>query len=386
MDDISPAEAKGNKSRYSMYSEYDTAGEENDSDSSIYYSFINDSCVDDKENSVDQKAGGDSELVHRSAKKTPLLRKILQKQQNQATPRNQCNKRVSFSVSPKTNSMAPIAKKSATFPVVPESITEEHCNEEQSTENVFQHSDERSELIVVNDDDISNHSILHNTIIENLPEADQTIVSESNNEQMANVLEQSLDVGVANSFAVSNHVEPSSEIVVTTTIGHNLITAESHVETVEPLVMSAAIGDGASSTVSENATTTNTNDLVGAESVNLAVVSGGNPTETKNEVKPVASIEKPKTTANGKNVTSVKSRIRMTIDPKKVALPAVVKKTTRATTYKRRSIIIDPPKINARKSLAVLSKVKQFNKTNDTGKFLLFYFESVLRFVYNWIL
>lgn len=82
-----------------MSSEYDSAVD--DSDSSLYYSMAEDSDgALDKENSRDWTV---TETVPtfemRSAKKaTPLLRKILQPS---ATPRNKNNKRVSFSDSPK---------------------------------------------------------------------------------------------------------------------------------------------------------------------------------------------------------------------------------------------------------------------------------------------
>lgn len=70
-----------------------------DSDSSLYYSMVEDSESPDKENSKDWTVTDNKKYELRSAKKaTPLLRKVLQ---SNATPRNKHNKRVSFSDSPK---------------------------------------------------------------------------------------------------------------------------------------------------------------------------------------------------------------------------------------------------------------------------------------------
>lgn len=88
MDCLTPsAAAKGRRSRMS---DYHTAGEEEDSDNSLYYSFVE---TDNKENSVRE-----------SAKKpkagTPLHKKLLERglKASALTPRNKHNKRVSFNV------------------------------------------------------------------------------------------------------------------------------------------------------------------------------------------------------------------------------------------------------------------------------------------------
>lgn len=88
MDHLTPsAAAMGRRSRMS---DYHTAGEEEDSDNSLYYSFVE---TDNKENSVRE-----------SAKKpkagTPLHKKLLEKglKTSALTPRNKHNKRVSFNV------------------------------------------------------------------------------------------------------------------------------------------------------------------------------------------------------------------------------------------------------------------------------------------------
>lgn len=81
------------KKRYSCNSEYATPKDSDDSDSSLYYSFVlseDDKDTVCKENSVN---GG-----HHLKAKTPLLRKVLQ---TMHTPRNINNKRVSFSHLPK---------------------------------------------------------------------------------------------------------------------------------------------------------------------------------------------------------------------------------------------------------------------------------------------
>lgn len=92
------------KKRYSCNSEYATPKDSDDSDSSLYYSFVlsEDDNAMYKENSVN--GSFNSSVAQLKAKtpllkaKTPLLKKVLQ---TMHTPRNINNKRVSFSHLPK---------------------------------------------------------------------------------------------------------------------------------------------------------------------------------------------------------------------------------------------------------------------------------------------
>lgn len=91
------------KSRRSCQSEYETAGEDDDSDSSLYYSMIDmDQTLENKENSLNISSKLVKRLPKGGSAGTPLLRKTLQKNlvevQTSMKPRKNANKCVSFDV------------------------------------------------------------------------------------------------------------------------------------------------------------------------------------------------------------------------------------------------------------------------------------------------
>lgn len=89
------------KARRSCHSDYETAGEDDDSDSSLYYSMTDmERTLENKENSLNKGSNSAKRLPKGGSAGTPLLRKTLQKNlvdvQASMTPRQKANKQVSF--------------------------------------------------------------------------------------------------------------------------------------------------------------------------------------------------------------------------------------------------------------------------------------------------
>lgn len=89
------------KARRSCQSDYETAGEDEDSDSSLYYSMTDmERTLENKENSINKVPNSVKRLPKGGSAGTPLLRKTLQKNlvdvQTSMTPRQKTNKQVSF--------------------------------------------------------------------------------------------------------------------------------------------------------------------------------------------------------------------------------------------------------------------------------------------------
>lgn len=89
------------KARRSCQSDYETAGEDEDSDSSLYYSMTDmERTLENKENSINKVSNSAKRLPKGGSAGTPLLRKTLQKNlidiQAPMTPRQKVNKQVSF--------------------------------------------------------------------------------------------------------------------------------------------------------------------------------------------------------------------------------------------------------------------------------------------------
>ena len=183
--DTSPATPK---KRYSCTSEYGTPKESDDSDSSLYYSFIEslENCIDDDVVNKENSANGplwtitdtlNSPTISRVPKaKTPLLRKILQMNH---TPRNKHNKRVSFShlSKPSPTSTATLkvskAKDSDTIKLNSEENLPITSNEKQIEQKNKQKSENVEKCNTNNDESVSSdvtddlENELQNTIIEN---------------------------------------------------------------------------------------------------------------------------------------------------------------------------------------------------------------------------
>lgn len=311
--DTSPATPR---KRYSCASEYATPKESDDSDSSLYYSFIEslENCIDDdvvnKENSVNATLRTITDTLNSptisrvSQAKTPLLRKVLQ---NNHTPCNKNKKRVSFShlskmiPTPTATVKVPKPKDSDTIKLHAEKELPVTSNEkqieqkiEQKSENVEETNDESVSSDVT--DDLENE--LHNTIIENpSPAANETLVL--NSEQHVT----SPNIPIA-----------SQSCTITIPIETNKLS-----ESIEL-----------------------TNDL-----------SSKNNTPQSNEttVTNVRTIEQIIKEAR-KNIPQT----RNTKDNRKSILP-INKKATRATTYKRRSSTYEPRKVDSRKTLGVLKQI-----------------------------
>lgn len=121
MDNYSPQTPSKSRRSYCP-SEYESAGEGDISDNSLYYSIIDDGNMSmnmsmNKENATNGSRRSVADLNasagYRTSKiATPLLRKVLIDPSNK-TPRNKNNKRVSFSQSPKPNPMPDISGKMA---------------------------------------------------------------------------------------------------------------------------------------------------------------------------------------------------------------------------------------------------------------------------------
>lgn len=305
------------KKRYSCTSEYATPKGSDDSDCSLYYSFIEslENCIDDddvvnKENSV----GGslwtitdtlDSPTIPRVPKvKTPLLRKILQ---TNHTPRNKNNKRVSFShlskpsPTPTTTLKVSKAKDSDTInlhsgenlPITSNEKQIEQKNERKS-ENVEERNAKNDESVSSDvTDDLENE--LHNTIIENLksPAANETLVLNS-----------------------EEHVTSTQGPYVSQTCTMPII-----LETIK--------------SSESNEMHSSSNQLIN----DLTTVAS------------VRTIEQIIEEAR-KNI----SQTRNANDNRKSILP-ITKKATRATTYKRRSSTYEPRIVDSRKSLGILKQI-----------------------------
>lgn len=370
MAETTPAKMIPNKSRYSMKSEYDTCGEDDDSDTSLYYSIIDNDFESPIEEDKENKSGkvtvsAPDSVSRRNTKampKTPLLRKVLEKQQ--ATPRNQNNKRVSFSASPKTIPI--LAKKTtANVPAVPEvsePITQEQPNTNgvQSIENVIQaieeqreHNGEQPEQTDAVSDD-SEESDLHKTMVEN--DSDRTIISiEAVGDQIFDVAEN-VEIPMVNGHAAptSNGAAANEEIKPAPVENVGEVQSTEKVKKVGFKVENHSQMIAGIKKPVVAATNVKTNAVVATKTaVKSAVVKAAAPTANKKiaALAPVKTVTKTVPVAKAVEASATTGTIS-------------AKKPTRQTTYKRRSLTFEPPKYTARKSLAVLSKVaKQINKT-----------------------
>lgn len=322
--------------RYSCTSEYATPKGVDDSDNSLYYSFVlsEDDGVS-KENSINggQWAVSDlsnSPMPSRASKtKTPLLRKVLQANN---TPRNKNNKRVSFNFQPKpsptpseiSRKISKMQPKSETIPtggVNPSStfdmklieanlaqISQEKPKDDgtvaENGENGTVSNDSASDVT----DDLENDD----TIIEN-PSSTWNILVENHTEMPENTEKPDDESPTTERTSDLPQTSKSEEMCVPTTV----------------------------QTIPSLPTHTNSNNTKTVEDILRGAVKNGPKVDTRNSAR----------------VT----RQRLTIETRKSILPA------RATTYKRRSSTYEPRKINPRKSLSVLKHVVNKVTKSMTG-------------------
>lgn len=325
------------KKRYSCASEYATPKEADESDSSLYYSFSmsEDDGLTSKENSAN---GGQWTVSHSASRipkaKTPLLRKVLQPNY---TPRNQNNKRVSFSYASKVNPTPEISVKvpkiephtatdsnpSTTFDMKPieeklKSILKE--NEQKSIDTIGTSAninDSGSDVT----DDLEND--LHDTIIAN-PLSTAYNFSDGHG---------AISVQPNNDVPVKD--EKTGDVLQT-------LAGVSSDQVNKNLESEASIPNASNGNVNAQCIKTVDDVLRGAIK---------NESQTRNSAK--------------------SNRQRLANESRKSVVP-VGKKTARATTYKRRSSIYEPRKVDPRKSLGVLKHAVSKVTKSITGKFSKF--------------
>lgn len=336
--DTSPATPK---KRYSCASEYATPKESDDSDSSLlYYSFVEENAFN-KENSVNggtwTVSDSSSPIAPRVSKaKTPLLRKVLQ---SNHTPRNKNNKRVSFShlskPSPTPTVTVKIAKteesegekvsdRNVIFDLKPigeslpniSNVNQFQQKNEEKTENVVDTNTIDESLSSDVTDDLENE--LHNTIIENPPFAANSTLTSSNEE----------------------HDTPAASVV----IPQQDIKASESNETHSLQLM---------------------NDLLPKTNPQLSKEKTVTSTRSIEELLREARKNVPQNQTRNAAKTN---RQNLANDTRKSILP-IAKKSTRATTYKRRSSTYEPRKVDPRKSLGVLKQIASKVTKTIGGKF-----------------
>lgn len=334
MEGISPITPITPNKRYSCSSEYGTPrGSTDDSDSSLYYSMTGseDDELLNKENSLisSKMSVIDSPSKACYGKAKTLLRKVLQ---SNLTPRNENNKRVSFcnttKASPSPKASAKVAKtqsayeKAANSPRKLMGLEQKLSSmalKEANVKALYGKTENGSEAAAINDsasdvtDDLDNE--MHNTIIENPANFDSTLNA---NKEQTDAPCSPVDTEQANA--------PETDAVA----------SDIAMEDAKP---SGFINHTKSPSLNKSATKTASEVLQQA---------AGKLTHTRN--------------------AAMLSRQELSIENRKSILP-VAKKTTRATTYKRRSSIYEPHKINPRKSLHILKQVASKVTKTLSGNF-----------------
>lgn len=282
------------KKRYSCTSEYATPRGLDDSDNSLYYSFV----VSDDEGFKENGGGHmNSPVLACTAKaKTPLLRKILQ---SNYTPRNKNNKRVSFSSAQKPNP------------------TPESLGKVQKTQS--------------NSADCSNGCSAPTTTPFNLKPIEECLLNTSNKNDAENMAHHN-----ENEHAVVN--DSASDVT-------DDLENELHDTIIEntPSVMNNTLLSGDGGQVSENIEMSEREKC----KVKTSPSSKNSLTCGLKTVKKLASEN-----VTTRNATKL-NRQRLANETRKSILP-VSKKSTRTTTY--RSSTYEPRKVDSRKSLNVLKQ------------------------------
>ncbi|XP_055302640.1 uncharacterized protein LOC129568587 isoform X2 [Sitodiplosis mosellana] len=353
IDDVDTSPATPKK-RYSCTSEYATPRESDDSDNSLYYSFVDDNVLN-KENSVNSGLwtitdASNSPIAPRVSKaKTPLLRKVLQ---TNHTPRNRNNKRVSFShlskPSPTPAATVKIAKtkdlesealnsdRNVTFDLKPieESLPIISNKEQEECESVAESSTIDESVLSDVTDDLE--SELHNTIIENPPSASEYAIPKESCERN-NSEEHATSVHTAPVSHVSGNKSPVTPLQAIELSESNGMHSSPHMMT----------------------------DLLENVTPQLSTVSPQLSNEnTVTNIRTVEEIieEARKNIPQTRNAVKI-NRQQLANDNRKSILP-IAKKATRATSYKRRSSTYEPRKVDPRKSLGVLKQIA--NKVTKT--------------------
>lgn len=338
-------ESPNTPKRYSCTSEYATPKGSDDSDSSLYYSFAlseDDVC---KENSINGGQWSVSNSPSRIPRtKTPLLRKVLQPNY---TPRNKNNKRVSFShlakpdpkSDPNSGKIPKLLSQSGTLAKAdlnPSSTYDMKLIEENlppiSNENPANTLEQNTvtEAVTMNDsssdvtDDLEND--LHDTIIENPSSIKPNHSSnEAGEEQTASVEQR------------QQNAEPSLEKNKTNDLSQ---------------------------------VPTDPNQLI-QSSVSQCSVSDAlkGKTDTKKTVEDILRNVIKKAPPQTRNSAKV-NRQRLANANQNTILPGV-KRTIRATTYKRRSSTYEPRKVDPRKSLSALKNAVSKVTKSFTGRVII---------------
>lgn len=396
------------KSRHSYCpSEYESAGEGDISDNSLYYSIIDDGNMSmnmsmNKENATNGNRRSLADLNasagYRGSKTaTPLLRKVLIDPSNK-TPRNKNNKRVSFSQSPKPNPIPEISGKMAKMqlkqsndmvqssmirsaerkrvPLTPgkalknrsldqiaETIDNDTSSEAALTvDNVSKHSSERHHIDMQMENGDSHFSLnstastddiekdqMHNTIIENInQDGDQTLITM---DIAAIIPEEPIAMDIMSNGKKSIDDEQSKPVI-----------DNEKCPIMEPVVPEP---------IAEPKSNGNVNL---AESVTVAMSSGKRdkkrslipssvpPPNTPNKSMAVSAadifnkINSAAGTSGTKNAAKL-NRAQLANETRKSILP-VANKPARPTVYKRRSGTFETRKVDRRATMARMSMVK----------------------------
>lgn len=378
-------QSKRYSTRNSILSEYESAME--DSDSSLYYSMTedSDSSNTDKENAnTDWTVTEQKSIVRepRSTKKaTPLLRKVLQTNQN-PTPRNKHNKRVSFSDSPKP--MPTCERVGKVHPKTPR-----RCKQ-TDIQGIIK-LDENDEVVECQEQfatlmTIEESTVQENTIIETITNeikvvtldaapdvvdlTNETIVDSNTNENIACTMPsyQIPECAASNSDAASDVGSDDRD--------HSIMENTIIEKTVDPIAMEP---EPQPQTEPEpvqpmQPQKTITNDPIPlpikAKAPLKPAMKSGIAVHTPNKAKSASEIieEFKKRAANMQTNNATKiARSKLASDTRK----SVVPKTSRQTSFRRRSSTYEPRKVDARKTINVLKKVRKSMVKPISGKLLL---------------
>lgn len=376
----------------SMSSEYDSAVD--DSDSSLYYSMAEDSDgAPDKENSRDwtvtENAPPPFEM--RSAKKaTPLLRKILQPS---ATPRNKNNKRVSFSDSPKP--MPGGEQIGKRHPKTPRRGKPNAGDGPANIDGEVANCQEKFAALMTIDESAAPENAVETTteieVAEPATKPDtQPIEAVANgcidSDMPANQL---FDCFGSNSDGASDGgLDDRDHSMLENTI------IEKSVRLSDSSLQGTPTNEKALTPIVE------TPDQVGGNASEATPTNAAAPGKIKEHIKSaITSVVASLTPSNAKPASAIleefkrrsthiptnnptrQARTQLANESRKSIAP---KASSRQTSFRRRSSTYEPRKVDARKTINVLKKVRKTLSKADTGKWSIVIFGGHFCFVSTW--
>lgn len=413
MDDNYSPQTPGKSRRSYCQSEYESAGEGDISDNSLYYSIIDDGNMSmnmsiNKENAINASRRSIADLNvsagFRSSKTaTPLLRKVLIDPSNK-TPRNKNNKRVSFSQSPKPNPMPEISGKMAKMqlttsngmvqssmngsaerkrvPLTPgkalknrrldqiaETIVNDTLSEAALTvDNVSKHSSEQHNTdATVQDTEVKmengeSHFALNSTASTDDIEKDQmhnTIIENVNQDGDQTLITSDIAAFMPEEPIAMDHVsnEKKSFDVPTKPVIEKDQSTIMKPAVPEPIVKPKSV---AQYNLAESVTVAMSSEKKDRKKSLIPSSVAPPNTPNKSAAVSVADVLNKKNSAAGtgetKNAAKL-NRAQLASDSRKSILP-VAKKPSRPTVYKRRSGTFETRKVDRRATMARMSMVK----------------------------